>query len=325
MENSKKELPKVITVTGEENTGKTTLIKFVYDVLRQSGAIVLLYEQTGAYFEDFHAVLVWNCKIIAICSIGDEADKEEKDLWKYIKDGIDLAINYNADFLINTLSIPIPYDNYDKIKNNKEKEKHKQETKDGYEKILKQKLSTDEYEAINLEYITPGDYKPLQERRIKCREILEIIGITISSIYPICKQSFCDCNLWKKDCFCLDQNEKRKHKLYFPNVAVIILAIITAISCTITFLMNLFEVSEIVQICSIVCSSIVMGGIIASIIVSLCKQNRKRKTEVKTKLLFNMFKDSEQFLSCPYNNMNANSLTTYKDVVKSITNAMADI
>ncbi len=181
MEDNKTKLPRVISVTGEENKGKTTLIKFVYDALKQAGANTLFYEQTGAYFEDFKSVLIWNCKIIAICSIGDEADEE--DLWKYIKDGIDLAINYNADFLINVLSLPIPYDNYDKITDDAKKDKLKQKTKDEYKNILKQKLSTDKYESINLEYITPGDYKPLQERHIKCREILGIIGNPISSIF----------------------------------------------------------------------------------------------------------------------------------------------
>ncbi len=183
MKDNKKKLPKIITVTGENNTGKTTLIKFVYDSLKQAGANILFYEQIGAYFEDFKSVLVWNCKIIAIYSIGDEADEKEKAAWKYIKDGIDFAINYNADFLINALSFPIPYNNYDKITDDAKKEKLKQKTKDEYKNILKQKLSTDKYESINLEYITPGDYKPLQERHIKCREILGIIGNPISSIF----------------------------------------------------------------------------------------------------------------------------------------------
>ena len=227
--------------------------------------------------------------------------------------------------MINALSLPVPYDNYDKITNNEEKKKIKQKTKDMYKKILEQELSINAYEAINLEYITPGDYKPMQERHIKCREILEIIGISVFSGSPICKTTFCDCDLWRNDAFCLDQNEKKKHKLYFPNVAVIILAIITAISGTIPFLENYFEVSGTIQVCSVICSSVVMSGIIAAIIVSLCKQNRKKKTELKAKQLFKMFKDSEKFLSCPYNAMNANSLDVYKDAVKAVTNAMADI
>ena len=164
MEINKSKLQKVITVTGEGNTGKTTLIKFVYDTLRQSGAIVLFYEQVGAFFEDFHTVLVCNCKIIAICSIGDEADKKEKDPWKYIKEGIDLAINHNADYLINALSIPIP-DNNDA-----------QNTINEYKDILGQNFPSDSYTPINLEYIKPGDYKPLQERQSNCKKILNIIS-----------------------------------------------------------------------------------------------------------------------------------------------------
>ena len=100
---------KIITIEGKENTGKTTLVKELYRYLNLRGAFVLYYEVTGAHYEDFHAVIIWNSKVIAFCSIGDYADKDvynaENKLWPftYIEKGIELAIRkYPADILINT-------------------------------------------------------------------------------------------------------------------------------------------------------------------------------------------------------------------------------
>ena len=102
---------KIITTIGHSNKGKTTQIKFLYDYLTKQGAFVLYYEAVGAHYEDFMAVLIWEAKMISLCSIGDYADDDEEDpqneLWhlKYIQDGIDLAKKWNSDFLINVLSL----------------------------------------------------------------------------------------------------------------------------------------------------------------------------------------------------------------------------
>ncbi len=99
---------KIITIEGNENTGKTTLVKELYRYLNLRGAFVLYYEVTGAHYEDFHAVIIWNSKVIAFCSIGDYADidenKADDKLWPYayIKKGIELANKYSAIILINT-------------------------------------------------------------------------------------------------------------------------------------------------------------------------------------------------------------------------------
>ena len=63
--------PKIITVIGKSNSGKTTLIKNVYNYLVNQGAFVQYYEASGEHFEDIQAVVIWKCKIIAFCSIGD--------------------------------------------------------------------------------------------------------------------------------------------------------------------------------------------------------------------------------------------------------------
>ena len=101
--------PRIITVTGKRNSGKTTLVKNVYNYLVKQGAFILYYDVTGAHFEDIRAVVIWKGKVIALCSIGDYADddfKTDDTLWPltYIKDGIDIAIKHKAEILLNTYS-----------------------------------------------------------------------------------------------------------------------------------------------------------------------------------------------------------------------------
>ena len=49
---------KKIIVKGIKNTGKTTLVKYVYDVLIKRGAEPIFFKLKGAHFEDF--VEKWN-------------------------------------------------------------------------------------------------------------------------------------------------------------------------------------------------------------------------------------------------------------------------
>ena len=105
---------KIITVTGEENVGKTELIWTVFDKLMKSGGELTYFHIVGEDANDFHAVLVWESKIIAVCSIGDKADKE-KPVEQYIKDGIEMARRYCAEILINALSDTID-ETYEKTK-----------------------------------------------------------------------------------------------------------------------------------------------------------------------------------------------------------------
>lgn len=99
---------KILTIIGKENSGKTTLIKDLFNYLKQNEAFMLYYKVTGAHYEDFHSVLICKGKVIAFCSIGDYADDDVYDandkLWplKYIEEGLKLALEYSADILINT-------------------------------------------------------------------------------------------------------------------------------------------------------------------------------------------------------------------------------
>lgn len=114
---------KIITVIGKSDTGKTTLIKSVYESLKRQGAFVLYYDVTGAHYEDIRAVVIWRGKTIAFCSIGDWADDDYKingDLWhlSYIKEGIEIARGKEADILINALTSNIQEDDYKKLLRN---------------------------------------------------------------------------------------------------------------------------------------------------------------------------------------------------------------
>lgn len=92
---------KIITAQGESNSGKTTLIRYVFIKLIQKGAKIIFFENRGADKSDFHAVIVWKSFIIAFCSAGD-IDKTD---WKLVEEGLDLAGKYKANILINALSI----------------------------------------------------------------------------------------------------------------------------------------------------------------------------------------------------------------------------
>lgn len=96
----------VITITGNKNTGKTSLIKDLYRYLVSQNAFIRFYEATGAYLEDFNAVVIYHGKEISLCSIGDfSAEGYERDgdlgALEYIKYGIEIATNYKADILVN--------------------------------------------------------------------------------------------------------------------------------------------------------------------------------------------------------------------------------
>ena len=79
---------RIITVQGDSDTGKTTLIKSILKKLLSKGAVLIFYEIKGADKQDFHAVVLWKSRIIAMCSLGDESDKKD---YKYIEDGLILA------------------------------------------------------------------------------------------------------------------------------------------------------------------------------------------------------------------------------------------
>lgn len=87
----------VITVIGETDAGKTTLLKYLFEQLKNSGGeLLFLKNSIGKNFEDFEAILYWKGKKIGICSIGDAQ--------KYIDNGIKEIIDQSLDFYINVVN-----------------------------------------------------------------------------------------------------------------------------------------------------------------------------------------------------------------------------
>lgn len=95
---------KVITIEGDENAGKTTLVRNVLRRLVNDGAEVLYYEATGHLYDDFHAVVIWRSRKITLCSIGDKIT--------YIEKGIDRAKATWSDILLNTRTLSVEEERY---------------------------------------------------------------------------------------------------------------------------------------------------------------------------------------------------------------------
>lgn len=93
---------KIITVIGKRNTLKTTLITKVYNEIQKNG-ILQFYKFEGADKQDFKALVKWNDKKIAFCSIGDPADPKHIP-FEYILRGLVFASKNEADILINAYS-----------------------------------------------------------------------------------------------------------------------------------------------------------------------------------------------------------------------------
>ena len=62
---------KIIVVKGNPNSGKTTSIRLVYDILLYLGAEIDVERKDGKTYIDFDAELLYNGKRIAISSAGD--------------------------------------------------------------------------------------------------------------------------------------------------------------------------------------------------------------------------------------------------------------
>lgn len=95
---------KVITIEGEQNVGKTTLVRNILRRLVNDGAEVLYYEATGHLYDDFHAVVIWRSRKITLCSIGDAIT--------YIRKGIDRAKATWSDILLNTRTLSVDAEKY---------------------------------------------------------------------------------------------------------------------------------------------------------------------------------------------------------------------
>ena len=104
---------KVITIEGEGNTGKTTLVRNVLRWLVNDGAEVLYYRVYGHLCDDFHAVVIWRAKKIMLYSIGD--------CFKCIKDGLDFLEGVDwikgvgSDILVNTRTLTVDAEKYKQL------------------------------------------------------------------------------------------------------------------------------------------------------------------------------------------------------------------
>jgi len=94
----------IITVTGKDGAGKTPLISDIYDELKNIGKVEIPMKIEGKDKRDFKALVVYNNKRIAFCSIGDPADANHI-LIEYVLRGIIFASKNTADILINAYRI----------------------------------------------------------------------------------------------------------------------------------------------------------------------------------------------------------------------------
>lgn len=99
---------KIITLVGKDKTWKTTLIKRVYEEISKKE--LLFYKNEGADNRDFKALVKWNNKKIAFCSIGDPADPKHLPS-EYILRGLVFASKNEADILVNAYSKSFRYEN----------------------------------------------------------------------------------------------------------------------------------------------------------------------------------------------------------------------
>ena len=86
----------IITVIGEDNSGKTTLFQYMLNQLKNSGAEIISFSRLGQNYDDFESILFWKGKKLAICSIGDAK--------KYIDEGLHKAKDSNPDYIINVVN-----------------------------------------------------------------------------------------------------------------------------------------------------------------------------------------------------------------------------
>lgn len=105
---------KIITLKGKSNSGKTTAITNIFEKLKELDTVVQFFERIGADKKDFMALITLNRKKIALCSIGDIADKGHSPI-EYIMNGINFAYERNADIFINAFSedtLPVTFETY---------------------------------------------------------------------------------------------------------------------------------------------------------------------------------------------------------------------
>ncbi len=144
---------KIITVKGESDSGKTTLIKYVFLKLIHKGAKIIFFENRGDKKQDFHAVVFWEAHTIAFCSAGDIDNPD-------FEEGLNLAVKYNANILINALSIDQGL------------------FIDGYKNLLDKQYDIKNFKE-DVITIESSKYK----KRINCKKIIKSIKQTLPYFY----------------------------------------------------------------------------------------------------------------------------------------------
>ena len=156
---------KIITITGEENCGKTSLVKYLFELLKQMGAEVIFYKLVGAHFEDFITILMLKGKLIAICSLGDAAYDDEKYVSKtgYIEQCYEELFNcYSNSNLYAKIDYFINVKNYD--------------IEDiAFKAVLKKICKAEMYIPILCEKNKDGPFQTMYQKQLICEKILTML------------------------------------------------------------------------------------------------------------------------------------------------------
>lgn len=92
---------KIIVIKGNQNSGKTTSIRLVYDLLLYKGAKIDKPRNSGKIYADFDTELLYNEKRVAINSAGDLLKNIHKTVSDH--DGCDILITASRNFRRSSL------------------------------------------------------------------------------------------------------------------------------------------------------------------------------------------------------------------------------
>lgn len=92
---------KIIVVKGNPNSGKTTSIRLVYDLLLYKGATISKPRGSGKTYTDFDTELLYKEKRIAISSAGDVLKNMHKTICRH--KGCDILIIASRNFKQSSL------------------------------------------------------------------------------------------------------------------------------------------------------------------------------------------------------------------------------
>ena len=94
---------KIIVVKGNPNSGKTTSIRLVYDLLLYMGAEIAVARTSEKPHTDFDAELLYDEKRIAISSAGDVLKNMRKTIANYKEHNSDILIMASRNFKPSSL------------------------------------------------------------------------------------------------------------------------------------------------------------------------------------------------------------------------------